>query len=50
MSWVFLHDLLHLIKKKKIYEEGVINIPILQWKQALLKLQVGERDAFWKAY
>ena len=29
MSWVFLHDLLHLIKKKKIYEEGVINIPTL---------------------
>ena len=28
-----LHDLLHLIKKKKIYKEGVINIPILQMRK-----------------
>ena len=45
-----LHVKLHLIKKK-IYEEGVINIPILQMRklrlEALMKLLVSERDAFW---
>ena len=44
-----LHVLLHLIKKK-IYEEGVINIPTYRWgnwgTEALLNLLVIERNDF----